>query len=324
MKILLTITTILLYFTSFSNGIIIADEQKQKAFFDQATKEEIINFADELLANYKQVIIHLGRDFVFRKGNIYSSEKSKQNLKLFCDAISNKKGLVYLWMFDSFGASDFEKLYTKYKPAADENIDTIKTRNIYFDGLVVDAEWINLGEGNNLHKFTEMITYIKSLTKAKPVFYFASLIDSEVENLKRGYDTEKLEQFGCKPIIMLYIKDGGYKIHRNNLIPEYSNARINSLVKFYFKKKWQIAYSMEDILVYYENEKAHNISIEEFNNHKKNTKSVKLKKQKWYSIETYHYEKKDTKLYRVKINLYPKIRNYFVWEYYSLEGWLSD
>src|SRR5665213_142547 len=107
----------LLVFISFhsgATGIIIADEDKQTRLFN-STDDVVLRFADTIISHYDNVVIHLGRRYVFRKGNIYSSDKSQQHLAMFCTYLQAHNVKVYFWFFDSYGGEHFEDIYKEYK-----------------------------------------------------------------------------------------------------------------------------------------------------------------------------------------------------------------
>lgn len=338
MKFKLIFLFIILTNTCFSKGIIIADEQKQTQFFNSNDSAQIIKFADTISSQFDRVIIHLGKDFVFRKGNIFSTEISKRNLSVFCKNLSKQKVEIILWFFDSYGAENFIGLYKNHKEIINENITELTKMNISFDGIAVDLEWINLNNFENNDRFVELLKYLKNKASDKKIYFFTSLIDSPEENIKRGYDMHKINKIPAFPITMLYVKDGGFKSHKKTIIPNLNDSRINELVKFYKKNKWDFAYSLEGGIIQNKDSKKNIHEILFSDTLKNNSKLLYSNKAKYYTVseyeitETFHvraskkkeipFSKGETFFFFQHRSKLPD-RNCFLWEYFSIRAQIS-
>lgn len=304
-------------------GIIIADEGRQTELFNRADSNQIISFYEEIQNKYDKVILHLGKDFVFRKGNIYSTETSKKNLELFCRKMKQSGIKIYLWFFDSWGHDGFQKLYKIYQPAAEENMKILNSYHIYYDGIAVDIEWINHGTENraNNRKFHEIILRLKTLSANKPVWYFTSLIDSETENINRGYDIKSLQKSDARPVTMLYIKDGGYSFHKRKLVPDMDDTRLRELIKYYKKNKIEVAFSIEKMLVQKSGKEEKIMKPGEFARLQNSLLRIKSKKYKFYTINEYANRDKSEgwQIYELIPRTNKTEDNFYLWEYFSMQ-----
>ena len=235
-----------LHLPTIAHGIVIADEKKQTEFFNTDSCE-IMKFAEEITSKYDRVILHLGRSYVFRNGNIYTSEMSRKNLKLFAEILQSKGVPLILWFFDSFGNESFGKLYAEYTEICNENVQTLDSLKIPFHGIAVDMEWVNLNNGNNNVKLEEIIRYLRNkLEKDKKLYFFASLHESDEENYSRGYTRELLAGSIATPIAMLYPLSSGFYLEDIKLTPFMSDYRINTLISHYRKVNWEVTVAMGD------------------------------------------------------------------------------
>ena len=321
-------------------GIIIADEKQQTIIFN-SDANTVSSFADSISNSYSKVIIHLGRSFVFRRGNIYTSKKSQQNLVLFCDILKRNNVKLYLWQLDSYGGSSFLKIYSQYKEIISENMDIIDSLNIQYDGIVVDLEWINNDEYDNSERFLELMKFFRERIGNKDLKYFASLIDNHEVNRKRGYSVSKLPEIQAFPIVMLYPSDGGFYFHRRKLKLHLDDARIKELKLFHKFNGWNVAVSFT--ADYYINYHGKAIKIDKKMLEKDsvllNYFIVKSREYKNYKIHTYKSKNK-TLLYDLKGNKFEFAENsvlykfemkktilennYYIYEYFNLKDYEKD
>ncbi len=126
-----------------NNYIVIADDLTMLRLF-RDDKNEIINMAKDISEKYDGVVLHLGNTVIFDKGGQFYYETSKKNLSEFINTIKNQNKKVYLWFFDTFGSSDFSKLYDKHEEVL-KNLRP-KLNQYNFDGIILDLEWINYNE----------------------------------------------------------------------------------------------------------------------------------------------------------------------------------
>lgn len=335
MKFKLIILFFILANYCFSKGIIIADEQKQTELFGNKDSTVIINFAGSVALQYDKVILHLGREFVFRKGNIFSSETNKKNLSLFCRNLKGKKVSVILWFFDSYGAENFIQLYKNHKEIINENIDELKKNNVYYDGIAVDLEWINLYNYENNERFVELLQYLKSKATDKKIYFFTSLIDSPEENINRGYDLKKINRIPAFPITMLYITNGGFVEYKKTIIPNLNDSRVKELVKYYKKNHWDIAFSQEKGFVQKISNKYEFIGMLNQDTMNYNLKLKNIHKSKYYTISDFvitepfsilqENGKKKTFSKNETLHLFQQSMklpddNCFLWEYFSIHS----
>ncbi len=227
-------------------GIVIANEQIQTALFN-ADSASVKAFSDTISSKYNRVILHLGRSYVFRRGNIYTSGRSRNNLKYFADQLQGKHIPLTLWFFDSFGEEAFEKIYAEYKEMVDENLRGLESIKLPYAGIVIDLEWINLKHGNNNEKLETVIGYLRErMPKDKKLSFFASLIETSKENVLRGYNVDRLIRRSAYPIAMLYPVDAGFHLDGKTILPWLDDKRINFLKHYYKKENWEVAISPGD------------------------------------------------------------------------------
>ena len=245
-KLVLAAGLLFLCCNSFASGIVLANEARETRLFN-SEPSRIIAFADSLSTKYNRVILHLGRSYVFRSGNIFTSEKSRKNLKLFADELQLKGATLSLWFFDSFGKEAFEKLEAEYKEICNENLHVLDTLKVPYKGIAIDMEWINLNNAHNNEKLEETVAYIrKKLGKEKKLYFFAAIHENSQENSKRGYNLDQLLRQADTPLAMLYPAESGFHMVKKNIVPDLNNDRINSLKHFYKKEKFEVAVSFAD------------------------------------------------------------------------------
>lgn len=339
MKFSLIFFFLLVVNNCYPKGIIIADEQKQTELFGNKDSNVIIRFADTVALQYDKVIMHLGREFVFRKGNIFSKEINRKNLSVFCRILKKKEITVILWFFDSYGSENFINLFNNHKEIINENIEGIIKNNIYYDGIAVDLEWINLYNNNNNDRFIELMKYLKTKVQDKKIYYFTSLIDSPDENINRGYDLNKINKIPAIPITMLYINNGGFVKHKKSIVPNINDNRIKELKKYYNKNNWNIAYSLGSGFINKTNNKYEFIGMLNQDTVKKFTILKKTHKAKYYIIYDFVITEpfsilpengikisfnKNEMLYLFRHTNKLPDRNCFLWEYFSIQATLPE
>jgi len=231
---------------SSASGIVIANETKETRLFN-SDSSHVIAFADSLSGKYNRVILHLGRSYVFRSGNIFTSENSRKNLKLFAEELQSKGATLSLWFFDSFGKEAFEKLEVEYKEICNENLHVLDTLKIPYKGIAIDMEWINLGNAHNNERLEETVAYLREkIGKEKKLYFFAAIHENSKENSERGYDLDHLLRKADTPLAMLYPAESGFHMERQNIVPDLNNDRINTLKHYYKKEKFEVAVSFSD------------------------------------------------------------------------------
>jgi nicotinamide mononucleotide adenylyltransferase len=217
----------------FSKGIIIGDDLFILKTFRDGKSEDIQKIVNNIDGNFDEVIIHMGRANISERGNFFFYRTSKENLKYFANLLEERGIKLYLWFFDSFGSDDFLSLYNDRLNLINSNKNFIESLNITYEGIVVDFEWINLGEDENTEKYMEFLKDIKNIFSDKKIMAFTNTIDSEYENTKRGYDLKKMVEIIDGMIPMLYVVDFGIYYENNGIKMNFSDARIKNLLNFY-------------------------------------------------------------------------------------------
>ena len=264
----------------FSKGIIIGDDIFILKTFRDAEKEEILEIVDNIDKNFDEVIIHMGRADISERGNFFFYRTSKENLKFFSNLLEDRGIKLYLWFFDSFGSEGFLDLYNNRFNLITSNKKFIDSLNINYEGIVVDFEWINLGEGNNTEKYMVFLEDIKKVFSEKKVLAFTNTIDSEYENTSRGYDLEKMAGIIDGMIPMLYVVDFGLYYRDEKIHMNFSDARIENLLNFYENyEKIYPAFSVTSGLLLVRNE---NVFYIKYINHANISDELKLKEKTEY------------------------------------------
>ena len=328
------IALLFLFSTKVSaKGIIIADEAKETDLFNKS-EDSIILFANQLSGQYNKVIIHLGRTYVFRKGNIFTSEQSKKNLVTFCNLLESKNVKVYLWMLDSYGGDRFQEVYKEHQSIISENVSVLDTLHISFSGVVIDMEWINRRNYHNNEKFVQLLSYLKSKIGDKNLYFFASLINDNKINISRGYNMKNINEI-ARPIDMLYINDSGYNLSNDQLQPNLDDDRIVELKRFFKKKQWLVACSFVSGFVIIRNENQvtldhktidmikilPNLSLEKKEDYTFYTiynYTVKKKFETKNSLEESMTAKKNDIFCHIEVKPEIAEENDFIWEYFYL------
>ena len=336
-KILTGITFIALLFLFTSNvsakGIIIADEAKETDLFNKS-EDSIILFANQLSGQYNKVILHLGRTYVFRNGNIFTSVKSKKNLVTFCNLLESKNVKVFLWMLDSYGGDRFQEVYKEHQSIISENVSVLDTLHISFSGVVIDMEWINRRNYHNNEKFVQLLGYLKNKIGDKNLYFFASLINDNKENMSRGYNMKNINEI-ARPIDMLYINDSGYNLSNDQLQPNLDDDRIVELKRFFKKKQWLVACSFVSgfVIIRNENQVTLDHKAIDMTNILPNLSLDKKQENTFYTIYNYTVKKRfviknslDEFMTAKKNDVFCHIEvkpdiaeeNDFIWEYFYL------
>lgn len=240
---------------SFSKGIIIADDVKVVNLFNDSDSLNIARFANHIANQYDRVILHLGRDYSFERGGMFFSNRSKQNLRIFSKVLMDRKCMLFLWFLDSYGAQQFEKIYTYYKNVIDYQKEKLEEFNILFQGVILDLEWINLPDADNNAKLYEILYYLKLVFDKKITGLFAPLIDNLEESKLRGYELDSIKKLVDLPIAMLYPKDAGLYVDSKNIRPCLPDIRFKALKRFFKTYHIPVAVSLESGLFLLRNEK---------------------------------------------------------------------
>jgi hypothetical protein len=219
----------------FSRGIIIGDDLFILRTFRDSSPEKIEELALNISKDYDAVVLHLGSRYPFERGSFFFYRRSKENLYLFSKYLNDLNVKFYLWIFDSFGGEQFLNLYEDRHNLIKENLEILESLNIIYDGIIIDLEWINL-DGNffNNKKYIEFLQMLREqMPQDKELKAFASLIDSDLENIKRGYDIFSLFEIVDSLIPMLYIIDGDFYKRNDSFMPYLNDNRVNSILKYY-------------------------------------------------------------------------------------------
>lgn len=232
-----------------AESVIIARDRELLTLFRDSDPEEIEAFARDIGLRYDGAVLHLGRGYVFRRGGPFFYRTSRKNLQIFCSSMKASGKNVYLWFLDSFGSEDFHRIYEDHERIIDENLRTVRELELAYDGIVVDLEWINLPSGDNAGSYLSVLRYLRHSLGEKKLLVFASLIDNPGENLRRGYDEEKILQIADNVIPMLYPVDGGFKMTADRPVPLLNDARIASLRRYYWKSGYKAAVSLEGAII---------------------------------------------------------------------------
>lgn len=225
----------------FSKGIIIGDDLFILRTFRDKSEKDITNIVNKINENFDEVIIHMGRADISKRGNFFFYKTSKENLKLFSQMLEDRNIKLYLWFFDSFSSEEFLELYENRNTLIYKNKQFIDELGIKYEGVVVDFEWINLNNNfDNSEKYLTFLKDIKEIFFDKKIKAFTNTIDSEYENNKRGYNIEKLTKVIDGIIPMLYVVDFGLYYAEDRIHMNFSDDRIENLLDFY--KKYEKVY----------------------------------------------------------------------------------
>lgn len=328
---------------SFCKGIVIADEKFQLLRFETVDTMEIVKFADSISMNYTKVILHLGTDYVFNKGNIYFEPIRQKNLQVFSNRLAKNKTKLYLWFLDAYGNDQFQKIYSNHSSIITTVSKKIKELNLLYSGVYIDLEWINDGakvERANNSKLVEILKFLENSFSTKEIGFFCSLIDSEKVNHKRGYSFDLIKQTRAYPIVMLYIKDGGFYFENNEIQPYLNDIRLTELKAFYNQHKWETCISLESAWIVKDKNEVISLRLnpEEVIRLKKNIIPENKKKYNFFILNQYtissdilikQKNRKDVLLsktstvWSMKVNEILIDADNFLWEYYSLQtpGW---
>ena len=241
----LILTSLFLFSEEIAQGIVIADEIRTTQRFMSQSSDGAISLAEDIASLYEVVILHLGRKYVFRRGNLFFTKTSQRNLKVFCDYLREKAIKIYLWFYDSFGNESFLDIYSEYQEIVHENMTFLNELTISYDGIVIDLEWINYPNGDNAHRLIHIVKYLKQNIGGKDLFLFAPLIDNKEENIKRGYREEELLEHVTNIIPMLYVKDGGFHLQQNEIKAYLRPGRIDQIRSYFSERNYITCVSLE-------------------------------------------------------------------------------
>ena len=251
-------------FKAHSNGIIIGFDTSIVSIFKYKDAEQVKVLAENVALKYDRVIIHLGRKYPFTK-SYFSDENCKNNLRIFCDLMHAKNVKVYLWLLDSFGNENFNKLYSEHRDIIDDAISRLQTYNVYYDGMVVDLEWINYEKDTSIKnqesrqkkkiiknnsKFINVLKYMRSKINNKELFAFVPIIENRKVNSSRGYDMKNILKYADNVIAMLYVINSDLcKSGDMHIQPCMNDSRINELRSFFKKKNILTAISLNQGII---------------------------------------------------------------------------
>jgi len=344
MKLIIPFIILILLFSfnmiTSAEGIILANNQEIINIFRSYNKINVKNLIEEL-DQYEKIILHLGAKYVFEKGNAFYYITSQENLKYFCDKLSEKNIKLYLWFLDSFGSQDFMEIYQDYKNIIDSNYKWIEKLDLKYEGIIIDLEWINLNSKSfNNKKYLEIAKYLNNKFLNKELYAFAPLIDNENENIKRGYNKKEVLKYLDNIIPMLYIKDGGYYLKDKRLSFYLDSNRIEDLKKYYFNNNFIPAISIEDGIIL---ERNNNLYFIKTTNDFKYLDKVKqvYKKEEYYNqitgykpLQEFSIERNDSIIETIKTNdtlHYYQLKtnnlldnDIYLWEYFILKGYKPE
>lgn len=231
-----------------AKGIIIADDQEILEIFRDYDQAQIIELAWEI-SKYDKVILHLGAQKIFSRGHPFFYRSSQENLIIFAEQLQKQNQDFYLWFLDSFGSEMFLDIYDNHQEIIDANHSQLEELNFNYDGIIIDLEWINLGlesdSGDNQNKYLEILEALKNKFSDKELYAFMSIVNDEAENLRRGYNQEKIIKYLDNIIVMLYVKDAGFYLANNQLNMSLRDRRIDDLRNYYQENNYQTAVSLE-------------------------------------------------------------------------------
>lgn len=274
----------------FAKGIIIANNKKIIDIFrshDQKATLELIEKIDE----YDKIIIHMGAEYVFRKGSAFYYKSSQENLKFFCKTLKTRDKKIYLWFLDSFGSNQFNSIYQEHREIIDDNYNFLEKLEIDYDGIVIDLEWINLPDANNTAKYLDILKYLDFKFTDSYLAAFLPLIDNPSENKNRGYPEKEILNSLDNIITMLYLKDGDFFLKNEKLNLYINSSRTEDLRKYYQSKKYLTALSLQQGIILQRNENLYFIKSSTGYNYKNKSRLFYKKEEKYYNI--YGYEIKE-------------------------------
>lgn len=254
MKKIIILSSIILIFlvlqpkTAQTKGIIIADDQKILNIFRDYDQSQIIELAHKI-KKYDKVILHLGAKRVFSRGHPFFYKTSRKNLSIFAEQLHKQNQKFYLWFLDSFGNEMFLNIYENHQLIIDSNYKQLEKLNFEYDGIVIDLEWINLNLedetlNDNKTRYLRVLKYLKDKFNDKELYSFISIVNDTEENLRRGYNEKEILEYLNNIIVMLYIKDAGFKLVNEELQPILKDNRIDNLRLYYNKSNYQTAVSL--------------------------------------------------------------------------------
>ncbi|MFW6001532.1 MAG: hypothetical protein ACOCQE_04085 [Halanaerobium sp.] len=324
--------------TAAARGIIIADDRGILETFRDDNQNKILDLA-QAVSEYEQVILHLGAQKVFSRGHPFYSRNSQNNLVLFAEEMQKQDQNFYLWFMDSFGSEMFLELYDNYQEIIDANYNGLQDLNLVYDGIVIDLEWINLGQensqANNSEKYLDILKYLNKKFEDKEIYAFMSIVDDQEENFKRGYKEDEILRYLDNIIPMLYIKDGGSYLAEAELEMQLKENRIESLRKYYQNRNYQAAVSLEGGIYLEKNKNLYFIKTLKYFDYQDQTELLYSREKKYYKItgyqpkENFTIERNDGKLIEIKedellhfleIKAETLVKeDDYIWEYFQLQ-----
>ncbi|MGM0509423.1 MAG: hypothetical protein ACQERZ_09760, partial [Fusobacteriota bacterium] len=242
-----------------SKGVIMASDKDILRNFRDFDKNQMKEFAQNVSKKYDKVILHLGSQYVFKRGGPFFYKTSQNNLKVFSEELKKDGVEIYFWILDSFGGEGFLDIYNSHRDIIDENIEKLEQQDIYYNGIVIDLEWINNYGYENNNKYLEILKYLKDKIKDKELYSFASIIESPIENQKRGYTEDKIKEISDGLIAMLYPMDGGFYLEKGKLKLLLNDNRLDTIKKYLEKSGYKIAYSLVGGIIIEKNQKLYKI-----------------------------------------------------------------
>ncbi len=316
----------------YSKGIVIADEKEQLILFGMEDSTRVIEFANDLANSYSEVILHLGNEYVFRRGNIFYDSIHQANLKHFSEALKIKNVQLYLWFLDSYGSVSFQKIFLQHRNIIDETRGYLDRLNLTYTGVYIDLEWINKGAMlPNNEQFEAVLTYLEKSFPTKKIGYFCSLIDSEKENDRRGFTWKKLKNHRALPLVMLYIKDGGFYVEKDQVVPYLNENRLSELQAYYAKQKWNVCVSLSSAWIVKTDKDAKSLHVNsnQLGQIKQKIQPIDKFLTAYYSIVKCQIQsdiqltnsslKSKDELWVLKVFTHWLQPSYFEWEYFSIQ-----
>ncbi len=314
-------------------GIIIGFDTSIVTVFRHSDSTEIKRIANNIAEKYDKVIIHLGRKYPFTK-SYFADEICRRNLKMFCSIIHSHDVKIYMWMLDSYGSKNFIKLYNDYRNIVDDATGYLSELNICYDGIVTDMEWINHPDGKNNKLFIEIHKYIREKIGSRELLAFTPIIDNKNVNSRRGYDIKEIKEYADNVIAMLYVVNSDLcKCENNRIEPCLNDERINDLRRYFKRKNYQTAISLNQGIVVMDNKGSYVFSKPVKNEKDNIFNKLKLREKdvyRNYEVRLYKpvtdFEYTDENglkesispredLYYIKLKKKILQKNDFIWEY---------
>lgn len=321
-----------------AKGIIIADDQEILEIFRDYEQGQIIELAREI-SKYDKVILHLGAKKVFSRGHPFFYRSSQKNLIAFAEQLHNQNQDFYLWFLDSFGSEMFLDIYDNHQEIIEANQEQLEELDFKYDGIIIDLEWINLGleadSGDNQNKYLEILETLNNKFPDKELYAFMSIVNDQAENIRRGYNEEKIIEYLENIIVMLYVKDAGFYLANNELNMSLRERRIDALRNYYQENNYQTAVSLEGGIFLERNEELYFIKTTNQFDYTDQSQLLYRKENKYYIISVYNPRtdiklrrndcqlvefKENDRLHFLKIKAENILRETdYIWEYFQMQ-----